>query len=637
MLQEKENMTQRPLAWVRTSAFITIAAPACFAQPGAVTLIANPTTLTFNMQPGTLPPSQTLMITSSPSQVGITVTASSKGNWLVAAPVGATPAAPNQAVTPATIIVSAGAGGPSSGTDTGLITITGQGATLNVSVFLNVFAAATGPAFVVTGPITSPVSLAANTGVKNVSFNVAAKSATQSSIPGVSFQASSSSGVMSFSSSSDCSQPAPVIVSSTSSNGLFACLDTQKVVVGRYVFVLTVRSPLLKLGGSAGNIPGSATEPMPAASVDCSALKASIVQTVNLAVVVNVTNGSAAAAIGTNPSTLPLDSQNLSGPVTISYQSTSGVSSAAINDITTVPQKPDEGLWITIDTSQCQAASLSFGSSSCDIIIGANPFKLIGAAQGTTYSSVLPISPTIGGGAGVTVNFTYSQPVAAQLFPQFADGDDWQTDFILTNKTAGDACADLVFHFESGTTVPIVGKGFVTSIKDIGINAGQKVEVHTTGLKTNPLVYGWVEIVSSVQLSGQALFRRHPDPATYSEAAVGVTLPTASFSVPYDSTDFVPPGGGSPIHRVTGMAIVNPHSVNSAKIVCTDSVTLNVVFSTTLGSYQHAQTTFPILNGSSGTLNCTSTNTGGAAQPIGAVGLLFLGDSAFSSVAIVPN
>src|SRR5260370_30685765 len=100
---------------------------------------------------------------------------------------------------------------------------------------------------------------------------------------------------MSFSSSSDCSQPGPVIVSSTSSNGLFACLDTQKVVVGRYVFVLTVRSPLLKLGGSAGNIPGSATEPMPAASVDCSALRAFVVLTVHLAVVGHVPNCSSTA------------------------------------------------------------------------------------------------------------------------------------------------------------------------------------------------------------------------------------------------------------------------------------------------------------------------------------------------------
>src|SRR5262249_7534106 len=158
--------------WILTAAFMTMAIATCFAQPGSATLTANPPQMTFNMQPGVLPPSQTLMITSSPSSLDITVTASSKGNWLVAAPVGATPAAPNHAVTPATIIVSVGAGGPSSGTDTGSITIIGGGATLNVNVFLIVSAPTTGPAFVVTGPITSPISLTANTGVTSVSFAV---------------------------------------------------------------------------------------------------------------------------------------------------------------------------------------------------------------------------------------------------------------------------------------------------------------------------------------------------------------------------------------------------------------------------------------------------------------------------------
>jgi trimeric autotransporter adhesin len=94
------------------------------------TLTANPPQLTFNTQNGVTPTSQVIQISSSISPVSITATAYSDTGWLQVTP--------GSAATPATLTVSIGSGGPTSGTDVGFINVSGPGSSsVVVPVTLN--------------------------------------------------------------------------------------------------------------------------------------------------------------------------------------------------------------------------------------------------------------------------------------------------------------------------------------------------------------------------------------------------------------------------------------------------------------------------------------------------------------------
>src|SRR5690349_15341642 len=151
--------------------------------------------------------------------------------------------------------------------------------------------APTGPAFVVTVPGYGVVT--PNTGILSASFQVAAsKTSANQSLP---FVVSSSNGALALSASSDCSKPAQSIGAGTPVT-LFTCLDTQKVVGGRYVFVLTVRTPppfVFKFPGGAGN------EPKEASAADCTPTPPSV----DVPVIVNVTSSSAIGSIKTSVDT----------------------------------------------------------------------------------------------------------------------------------------------------------------------------------------------------------------------------------------------------------------------------------------------------------------------------------------------
>src|SRR6185295_19305189 len=61
-------------------------------------------------------------------------------------------------------------------------------------------------------------------------------------------------------------------------------------------------------------------------------------------------------------------------------------------------------------------------------------------------------------------------PPPAQLFPHFADGGEWQTDFLLTNPNSVPVTAELRFHVDgSSLGLNIQGMGVTSSIPGITI------------------------------------------------------------------------------------------------------------------------------------------------------------------------
>jgi len=480
-------------------------------------------------------------------------------------------------------------------------------------------------AFVVAAPVFGGV-ITPNSGVRGSGFTVTAKPVgnQSSSQP---FLVYSSDGALALSSQQDCSKPTSQIGAITPVT-LFACLDTQKVVRGTYVFLLTVRAPRpFRPGGAAG----SATERQDA-TPNCDAQTGPIPET-RVAVTVTVAG---AGAIKTTPSSLTLNSDTLSRTFLISYVSGSA-SSGSVKSVTPASTVTDEGAWLTINADDCAGLSLDNTNVSCAVTITANPFKLIGATLNQRFTNSIKVIGSDGTSQDVVINFDYTKTVASQLFPHLADGDEWQTDFVLINTTACLASVDLLFHSDAtGTllfapTLPITSVGGVPGIRSISIPAGGSVQFRTLGARLTPLVTGWVEIVAPVRIDGQAIFRRHAiDGKTY-EGSVPVTFPVSNFSVAYDGTTFE---GAT---RFTAIALVNPDSANTAKVTCSDSITGKTLFSTNnVPPNIHAQGLFTLDSTARGTAICNSTTPDGLrAQPVGALGLVALGLSAFSSLPII--
>ncbi len=111
---------------------VLLAVVCCFdsAQAQSTTLAANPSQLTFNTQSGVTTPAQNVLVNSTPGSVNVTVTSFSANNWLQVTPAGGN--------TPLSLTVSIGPSAPTSGTDTGFISVAAAGTSISIPVVLNV-------------------------------------------------------------------------------------------------------------------------------------------------------------------------------------------------------------------------------------------------------------------------------------------------------------------------------------------------------------------------------------------------------------------------------------------------------------------------------------------------------------------
>ena len=230
----------------------------------------------------------------------------------------------------------------------------------------------------------------------------------------------------------------------------------------------------------------------------------------------------------------------------------------------------------------------------------------------------------------------------SELFPFFADGklaaDTWQTEFLLINTGPTTVTANLVFHFQapaqSAQTLPVSGLGAVVQISNIVLSPNGSAVYRTEGSSSSQIAIGWVEIDSSVPISGQALFRRHAGDGNYYEGSVAlVSPPSMTFSLPFDGSPY---SNGASFS--TGIAVANPNSTASTLVTCTAYDTNGTILGSNLQigpltGFGHTisslQSTFAaVLGVNRGILSCNST------QPVGVLGLRFFGPFALSSVPV---
>jgi hypothetical protein len=482
--------------------------------------------------------------------------------------------------------------------------------------------------FVVTGPVFN--QLTPNTGFQIAPFTVL--TSTGATVPFVVISSRAALAISSSANAANCVNAKPAFLFGTGQTPLYACIDTTKLVPGRYAFLLKIRYGTTLKGVSVASV---ATDVSPEDVSPAECTPSGSPPETRVAVNVTVTGG---ANIKIDTPTVILDSDNLQRTFSIDYVS-SASSSAAISSLVFDPATPAEGSWIALSSTCGQTAF----TTSCLVTVTANPFKLIGAKLGDVFTSTLPVV-SIGGAStenDVMIKFTYSRRVASQIFPHIADaGLEWQTDFRLDNPTSCPVSVDLVFHLDSpATRLSIVPnpdhpEAHVsdTGITNITVPAMGFALFSTPGPLTPdlPLVSGWVEIVSPAQISGLAKFTRHASHnGQYYQGSVPLTLPVASFSLPYDSTQ----DSNTGFFFQTGLAIANPDSTQIAQFTCTDDLARTVTVGPPggLNGFGHFGQVLGALNTPArrGTVMCTSTS------PVGVLGLSFLGVDAFSSVPFI--
>jgi len=228
---------------------------------------------------------------------------------------------------------------------------------------------------------------------------------------------------------------------------------------------------------------------------------------------------------------------------------------------------------------------------------------------------------------------------AAQIFPHFADGGEWQTDFLLENPNPSVVTVELRFHPDPpATALAIQGLGNETDLPNIVIQPNASVFYTTVGDPNANLTSGWVEVLSAQLLNGSALFRRHSSAdGKYYEGSIPLAAPSTTFSLPFDGSQFAPTGD----YIYTGLALANPNSGLSAAVTCAayglnGSLLGSNLQLASLPAFAHTslilQFSSPVnsvIGTSKGELTCTST------APVGVLGLRAFGQAAISALPVV--
>lgn len=274
-----------------------------------------------------------------------------------------------------------------------------------------------------------------------------------------------------------------------------------------------------------------------------------------------------------------------------------------------------------------------------------------GTITGTPAVGVYPVmvsvkdkANVIAGPQQVSINIQATSSIT-QMFPHITDGYDgsiWQSDFLLYNTNSTTVTVQLIFHLDNGVQhLSIIGSGPVAGINGIVIKPFGSAVYSTSGLAaTTPVVTGWVEVVSSLPVQGQVVFRRNTSPTSalgnYYEVSVPLVAPSTSFTFPFDGTTY----SAASARIYTALAIANA-SDSQAELNCTAYDLNGAVLGPTeqiasLAAFAHTQEvlqfTSPIdtlIQQGRGLLACSST------APVGILGLRAFGDHALSALPII--
>ncbi len=135
------------------------------------------------------------------------------------------------------------------------------------------------------------------------------------------------------------------------------------------------------------------------------------------------------------------------------------------------------------------------------------------------------------------------------VFPQFADGGGYVSNFLLTNPTGTATTATLEFFGNDGSPLSVTTDGITATSHNVPVPGHGSAKISTAG-QSSSLVAGWVRVTTNpiVDLGGNAVFQLFNGSTLFSEASVSGVLPVSSIDF------FADEEGGFK----TGFALANP-------------------------------------------------------------------------------
>jgi hypothetical protein len=235
------------------------------------------------------------------------------------------------------------------------------------------------------------------------------------------------------------------------------------------------------------------------------------------------------------------------------------------------------------------------------------------------------------GFTGSVTGVSLQQPLTVTL-PHFVYGGGFVTGLYVVNQNDQPATFTAAFYDDAGKPAAVPVNGAAPASTLTGTLAARGSAYYEVGTYAGSLVEGSFTTSGSASLTAQALMRRLGSDGSYYEAAIEASPGYKEFAIPFDQTRFTPTGDSI----YTGFAIANLNATLAATVTCTarDStgrIVPNAVVVPPIGPLGHwANVSFPLLSGTRGTLDCSSTTT------VAALAVRAIGTNAVSALPVVP-
>jgi hypothetical protein len=157
---------------------------------------------------------------------------------------------------------------------------------------------------------------------------------------------------------------------------------------------------------------------------------------------------------------------------------------------------------------------------------------------------------------GIAGGMALAQGTYDVFFPQMADGNGYQTTFVLTNSNNVEARGTMSLFQSNGLPLFVTMDNVTASNFNITIPARGTLRMQTDGAPLQPISIrtGWVRVRANVALGGSAIYQLIQDGRVVTEAGVIAASLTRGFTIFADTTKFAD----------TGIAIANPNNFSTS-------------------------------------------------------------------------
>ena len=144
----------------------------------------------------------------------------------------------------------------------------------------------------------------------------------------------------------------------------------------------------------------------------------------------------------------------------------------------------------------------------------------------------------------------FGQPAQTLIIPDVVDGGGWQSTIVLTNSSATNASATLIFHSDTtaGNTQPWTPPFLeVSSTAGLVLSGGSSMYLHTMGTAA-VLAQGWAELDADAGIVAYAIFTNRVSGHQDQDSTAPAVTATNRILMPYDDASGF----------VSAIAVVNP-------------------------------------------------------------------------------